>query len=37
VQNYKLNLKALMRGGANRTFYLRPSDIVYVPENFTFF
>jgi len=37
VRNYKVNLKATMQGGVNRNFYLRPSDIVYVPERFSFF
>jgi polysaccharide biosynthesis/export protein len=37
VQNYKVNLKTMMERGVNRTFYLRPSDIVYVPEKFSFF
>ena len=37
VQNYKLNLKEMMEHGANQTFYLHPSDIIYVPEKFSFF
>ena len=37
VQNFKVDLKAMMAHGVNRTFYLRPSDIVYVPEKFSFF
>lgn len=34
---YTLNLKKLMQGGQEKPFYLKPSDIVRVPEKFTWF
>jgi polysaccharide export outer membrane protein len=35
--SYKLNLKDTLKGGTTRQFYLKPSDIVYVPEKFSWF
>jgi hypothetical protein len=32
-----LNLKAVMKGTDTRQFFLKPSDIIYVPERFSFF
>jgi polysaccharide export outer membrane protein len=37
VNNYSLNLKPLLRGKQSEPFYLKPSDILYVPERFTWF
>jgi len=37
VENYSLNLKLVLDGRQNQPFYLRPSDIVYVPERFSWF
>lgn len=34
VQHYVLNLKPVLEGTTKRLFYLRPSDIVFVPERF---
>jgi protein involved in polysaccharide export with SLBB domain len=34
---FMVNLKAAMQGGEAKPFYLKPSDIVYVPEKFTWF
>jgi len=34
---YTLNLKKVMQGGEEKPFYLKPSDIVRVPEKFTWF
>jgi len=36
-QNYTINLKAALKGDEKRPFYLKPSDIVYVPERFSVF
>lgn len=36
-QNYTINLKAALKGDQKRPFYLKPSDIVYVPERFSMF
>ena len=33
MKNYKVNLKAALQGNENEPFYLKPDDIVYVPEN----
>jgi polysaccharide export outer membrane protein len=35
--NYVLNLKAAMDGEKEEPFYLKPSDIIYVPERFQMF
>jgi polysaccharide biosynthesis/export protein len=37
MQNYNLNLKPVMQGKKSEPFYLKPSDIIYVPEKFTWF
>ena len=37
VENYTLNLKLVLEGKENKSFYLQPSDIVFVPERFTVF
>jgi len=37
MQNYKLNLKAVLQGEQNAPFFLKPDDIVYVPERFSMF
>jgi protein involved in polysaccharide export with SLBB domain len=34
---YKLNLKKALAGSEGEPFYLKPYDIVYVPERFTWF
>jgi protein involved in polysaccharide export with SLBB domain len=34
---YKLNLKQVMKGAPGKPFYLKPSDILRVPEKFTWF
>ena len=34
---FTLNLKKVMQGGQEKPFYLKPSDIVRVPEKFTWF
>lgn len=37
AKHYTLNLKDVLRGEAGEPFYLKPSDIVYVPEKFSWF
>jgi polysaccharide export outer membrane protein len=37
TQNYTVNLKLVIEGKQNNPFYLKPSDIVYVPEGFNIF
>jgi polysaccharide export outer membrane protein len=37
TQNYKLNLKRVIEGQDSQQFYLKPSDIVYVPERWIWF
>jgi polysaccharide biosynthesis/export protein len=37
TKNYTLNLKKVFDGESSESFYLRPSDILYVPEKFTWF
>jgi len=37
VKNYTLNMKLALEGKQSVPFYLKPSDIVYVPEKFTWF
>jgi polysaccharide export outer membrane protein len=37
MKNYKLNLKAVLNGRQSDPFYLKPDDIVYVPERFNMF
>ena len=37
VQNFTLNLKLVLDGKDNKSFYLQPSDIVFVPERISWF
>ncbi|MCB1126262.1 MAG: polysaccharide biosynthesis/export family protein, partial [Verrucomicrobiae bacterium] len=37
IQNHTVNLKPALKGEACPAFYLRPFDIVYVPERFSLF
>jgi len=37
VENYTLNLKLVLDGKESKSFYLQPSDIVFVPERFSWF
>jgi polysaccharide biosynthesis/export protein len=37
TKNYPLNLKLVLEGKSNVPFYLKPSDIVYVPTRFSWF
>jgi polysaccharide export outer membrane protein len=37
MKKYSLNLKLLLDGKDSQPFYLKPSDIIFVPERFTFF
>jgi hypothetical protein len=37
TEHFTLNLKAVMKGTDTRQFFLKPSDIIYVPERFSFF
>jgi len=37
MKNYRLNLKAVLDGRQSEPFYLKPDDIVYVPERFNMF
>lgn len=36
-RNYTLNLRLVMEGIKGKPFYLKPADIVYVPERFSWF
>jgi protein involved in polysaccharide export with SLBB domain len=36
-KTYQLNLKAVLDGKSNDPFYLKPNDIVFVPERFQLF
>ncbi len=37
TKQYRLNLRDVLRGVKSQPFYLKPSDIVFVPERFTWF
>ena len=37
LKNYQLNLKAVLDGKSDKPFYLKPADIVFVPERFQMF
>jgi polysaccharide export outer membrane protein len=37
VKNYTLNMKLMLEGKQSVPFYLKPSDVVYVPERFSWF
>jgi protein involved in polysaccharide export with SLBB domain len=36
-KNYIVNLKDVLDGKSDKSFYLQPGDIVYVPERFQMF
>ena len=37
TRNYTLNLKRVMEGKVDKPFYLKPADIIYVPQRFSWF
>jgi polysaccharide export outer membrane protein len=37
MKHYRVNLKAVLAGTSTESFWLKPGDIVYVPERFNFF
>ena len=37
LKNYSLNLKEILDGKSDKSFYLKPADIVFVPERFQMF
>ena len=37
MKKYSLNLKLILDGKSSQPFYLKPSDIIFVPERFSFF
>ena len=37
TKNYTLNLKLVMEGKSSEPFYMKPADIIYVPEKFSWF
>ena len=37
TKNYTLNLKRVMDGQVGEPFYMKPADIIFVPEKFTWF
>lgn len=37
TKNYNLNLKLILEGKSSEPFYLKRSDIIYVPEKFSWF
>lgn len=37
TKNYRLNLKQVMEGKASEPFLMKPGDIIYVPEKFSWF
>lgn len=37
LESYTLNLKKVLEGKEDKPFYLKPSDIVFVPERFSWF
>ena len=37
TRNYTLNLKLVMEGKVSEPFYLKPADIIYVPQRLTWF
>jgi polysaccharide export outer membrane protein len=37
TQTYEVNLRDSLKGETGQQFYLRPSDVVYVPERFSFY
>lgn len=36
-KNYTIDLKQVLQGTQNEPFYLKPSDVIYVPERFSWF
>lgn len=36
-KNYTVDLKQVLQGTQNEPFYLKPSDVIYVPERFSWF
>ena len=37
MKNYLVNMKAVLEGGKTEPFYLKPNDVVYVPEKISWF
>lgn len=37
TKNYRLNLKQVMDGKVSEPFYMKPADIIYVPEKFSWY
>ncbi|HKW30130.1 MAG TPA: polysaccharide biosynthesis/export family protein [Verrucomicrobiae bacterium] len=37
TKNYRLNLKLVMDGKVSEPFYMKPADIIYVPEKFSWY
>ena len=37
LKNYSLNLKEILDGKSDKSFYLKPGDIIFVPERFQMF
>jgi polysaccharide export outer membrane protein len=37
TKNFTLNLKRVLDGQSSEAFYLKPSDIIFVPEKFSWF
>jgi polysaccharide biosynthesis/export protein len=37
THNYTVNVQAVLEGKSSESFYLKPSDVVYVPEKFSWF
>ena len=37
MKNYLVNMKAVLEGGKTEPFYLKPHDVVYVPEKISWF
>jgi hypothetical protein len=37
IKNYKVDLKRVLKEEDTKPFYLKPSDIIYVPERFQMF
>jgi len=37
TKNYTLNLQLVLEGKSGESFYLRRSDIIFVPERFSWF
>lgn len=37
IKNFQINLKEVLEGKSDKSFYLKPGDIIYVPERFQMF